>query len=117
MARWWRRQRPWRPAHRCGWCGWYPPGPGGIVEGRHDPRFVGHGGYCPAQLYREITTAAGIADQWALIGEWARASDAVDLPGWDDTWRHMSWALMQRADMLGVPFPVPGDARELDAAR
>jgi hypothetical protein len=110
VARWWRRQQPWHAASRCGW---YPPGPDGIVRGLHDPRFTGHGGYCPAELYREITTAQGIADQWRLIGEWARLSGAVGLPGWDDTWRHMSWAQMMRADMLRAPFPLPDDLSEL----
>jgi len=28
----------------------------------------------------------------------------------------MSFALLQRADQLGVPFPVANDARELDPA-
>lgn len=103
MARWWRRKQPYRHAYRCGECGWYPPGRSGYVRGVHDPKFVGHAFYCPARLYSSITTADGIADQWHAISAWARASEAVDLPGWDDTWRHTSYALVKRADMLGVP--------------
>jgi hypothetical protein len=116
MARWWRRGQPYRHAYRCGYCGWYPPGMGGVVRGRHDPRFVGHHRFCPSSLYAAITTAEGIADQWALIGAWARLADRVDTPGWDELWRLMSWSLMQRADQLGAEFPVCDDPRELMAA-
>jgi hypothetical protein len=117
LARWYRRQQPWRAAPRCGWCGWHPPEPDGHVHGRHDPRFIGHGTYCPSRLYAAITTAAALADQWHAIECWARLSGALDLPGWADQWRHMSFALMQRADMLGVPFPVADDASELGGSR
>jgi hypothetical protein len=92
-------------------------GADGKVHGRHDPRFAGHYTYCPSRLYAAITTAQGIADQWTAIECWARLSDALGLPRWADQWRHMSWALMQRADQLGVPFPVAGDASELAESR
>jgi hypothetical protein len=81
-----------RLAPRCGYCGWYPPDPlFGQVLGRHDPKFVGHAVYCPVSLFAEITTAVAVGDQWHAIEAWARASSAADLPGWDDTWRRMSW--------------------------
>ncbi len=112
MSRW-RRLRD-RPAARCGYCGWYPPDPlFGQVFGRHDPKFVGHAWCCPSSLYASLRTAQGVADQWAAIGAWARLPGIWDVPGADDAWRHMAWALMQRADQLGVPFPVCDDASEL----
>ena len=113
-ARWrWRRFRE-RHAERCGYCGWYPPDPLlGQVFGRHDPRFVGHGRWCPSKLYASLRTAQGVADQWRALSAWARLAAFLDVPGADDTWRHMAWALMQRADQLGVPFPVCDDASEL----
>ncbi len=79
-ARRWRRAQPYRAAYRCGHCGWYPPGPDGLVHGRHDPRFTGPSRFCPAALYPAITTAEGIADQWHVIEAWARLSDALDFP-------------------------------------
>lgn len=42
-------------------------------------------------------------------------SAALAMLGSDDVWRHMSYALMQRADELGVAFPIADDARELMA--
>jgi hypothetical protein len=85
----------------------------GQVFGKHDPKFVGHSRWCPSSLYASLRTAQGIADQWHAIGVWAQLSAALDMPGSDDAWRHMSWALMQRAGQLGVPFPVCDDASEL----
>lgn len=85
----------------------------GQVFGRHDPKYVGHGAYCPSKLYASLRSRAGVADQWQAIEQWARLSAFLDVPGADDAWRHMAWALMQRADQLGVPFPVCDDAREL----
>lgn len=47
---------------------------------------------------------------------WASLPGVEDTPGADDVWRRMSWALMQRADQLRVPFPVCDDASELVTA-
>jgi hypothetical protein len=38
---------------------------------------------------------------------------ALGIPGSDEMWRHMSWALIQ----LGVAFPVADDASELAESR
>jgi len=100
------------PAPRCGYCGWYTS-----RAGLHDPRYVGHGTYCPSSLYTGLRTAGDIADQWHLIEEWSRLALSLGLPGAEDMWRHMSWALMQRADQLGVAFPVADDASELAESR
>lgn len=111
---WWRRSRPGQGAYRCGHCGWYPPDPvNGRVYGRFDPRFVGHGRWCPEAVYKDLTTAAAVADQWWLLEMWARLAERLDTPGWDETWRHAMWALVRRADMLGVGIPIPDDAAEL----
>jgi hypothetical protein len=111
----WRR-RPWQPARRCPWCGWAAPDPlSGKVYGKHDPRFVGHAWACPSSLYRDIRTAAEVADQWQALEVGARLAAAADVPQWAELWRQMSWALMLRADDLGVPFPVCDDPRELAA--
>lgn len=75
----------------------------------------GHAWCCPCKLYGALLTAQGVADQWEAISWWARLPGVMDTPGTDDAWRRMSWALMQRADQLGVPFPVCDDASELTA--
>jgi hypothetical protein len=117
MTRWWRRRQPWRPARRCGWCGWYPPGPFGYVAGRHDPAYIGHAPACPSSLYKGIVSAEGVADQWAAIGAWSGMAQEVGMPAWEDLWKQLAWSLMLRADQLQVPFPVPDDTRELAEVR
>jgi hypothetical protein len=64
-------------------------------------------------LYAGIHTREGLADQQAAIAAWAALALALDLPNWAETWKGMSWALLQRADALGLEYPVPDDAAEL----
>jgi hypothetical protein len=71
--------------------------------------------FCPVSLYGGIVSAQGVADQQAAIAAWAALALALDSPGWPEVWKGMSWALLQRADDLGVPYPVPDDASELAA--
>jgi hypothetical protein len=94
-------------ADRCGFCGWYTS-----TVGQHDPAYVGHHPLCPERLYAGLHTAEGIADQWQVLCEWARL-DGLGAPGWAEYWQQLAEALMERAEQLGVPFPVPDDAREL----
>jgi hypothetical protein len=85
----------------------------GKVYGKFDPRFTGHAPFCPTALYQGITSAEGIRDQQCAIHAWAGMAREAAMPGWPEIWRGMSWALMLRADALGVEYPVPDDTREL----
>jgi hypothetical protein len=112
----WRR-RPWQPARRCGWCGWYQPdGLDGRVYGRHDPAHVGHAPACAVRLFGGITTQAQLDDAWTALAAWAEAvAHAGEVVDWQRLWLAWSDALAGRATMIGARLPVedavPGDWR------
>ena len=103
---WWRR-RAWQPAKRCGWCGWYQPDSlNGRVYGKHDPAFTGHAPLCPERMFPAITTAEELADQWAVLTEWAQASQHLgDWIDWQQTWHDWSAALLDRSLQLELALP------------
>jgi hypothetical protein len=71
---------------------------------------------CPLQLFAEIHTAQAIEDQFTAIMMWAYATEHLDMPGRAEWWRMVTQALVQRADMIGTPLPMPVDTRELNRA-